>query len=346
MTAPARRVPMRYMQLLLHSLHDWGLDPAAVLAEAGLDAHELEARDAMLTQQEVDRLLHSAMRLSGRDDLGFELGQRIKMNSHDLLGYGLMSCPDMDAFFRMASRHYHLIIETWTMRYHRWPAGAEVVYTPLVALSESSMRFYLEAMTLAHQNQMALTLGEHLQAYDFHISMSAPPHVARYQALAPARFHFNPGAAPGLRVIMPAALLDRPLPLVNLDVMQDIDARCTALGRTPPRGELGWAAYILMTLREARGTQVTLEDIARRVNVSARTIDRHLKKEGQGFRELSDKLRFERACDLLCVPGATIAEVAAQLGFSDAANFSRAFKRVHGMSPGEYQRSVASLAPA
>ena len=332
---------MRYMQLLLHCLRDWGLEPAQVLTDAGLQDHQWESRDAMLTQDEVERLLRAASAASGRDDLGFALGQRIKMNSHDLLGYGLMSCPDMDHFFRMASRHYHLIIETWTMRYHRWPAGAEVSYTPLVALSPDSMRFYLEAMAIAHQNQLSLMLGEHLQPYDFHLAMPTPAHLARYQELAPARFHFNSGAAPGLRVIMPAAMLERPLPLANLDVMHDIDARCNALGRTPPRGEVGWAAYILMALREARGTQVTLEDIARRVNVSARTIDRHLKREGQGFRALSDRMRFERACDMLGTPGGSITDVALQLGFSNAANFSRAFKRVRGMSPGEYQRSVA-----
>lgn len=340
MTAPERRVPMRYMQLLLQCLQEWGLEPGRVLAEAGLQAEYLEARDVLLTQAEVDSLLQVAGRISGRSDLGFELGRRVKMNSHDLLGYGLMSAPDMDGFFRMASRHYHLIIETWTMHYHRWPAGAEVVYTPLVGLSKDSMQFYLEAIALAHQNQMALTLGEHLQPYDFYLSMEAPAHAARYATLAPARFHFQAGAAPGMRVIMPAAMLERPLPLSNPDVMRDIDARCTAIGRTPPRGGVGWSAYIMMALREAQGTHVTLEDIARRVNVSARTIDRQLKKEGQGFRELSDRVRFERASTLLCAPGSTIAETAARLGFSDAANFSRAFKRVRGMSPGEYQRSV------
>ena len=75
-----------------------------------------------------------------------------------------------------------------------------------------------------------------------------------------------------------------------------------------------------------------------------RTIDRHLKKEGLGFRELSDKVRFERACEMLYTQGATITDVALKLGFSDTANFSRAFRRVIGTSPGEYQRSALQLA--
>lgn len=338
----SRRMPVRYVLLLLQSLQDMGVERGRLLAMAKLDPQSLEARDAMLSHDEVERLMLAATQASGRSDIAFEFGRRIKMNSHDLLGYGLISCPNMDGFLRMASRHYHLMTETWTLRYHRWPEGGEAVYTPLVALSSVTLPFYLEALAMAQQVQMELMLGKHHLPYDFHLSMAAPVHVERYRALAPARFHFNPAAAPGLRVIMPAALLDQPLPLANDDVMRDIDARCTALGRTPPRSDVGWPAYIMAALRETQGAQVTLEDIARRVNVSARTIDRHLKKEGIGFRELSDKVRFERACDLLCMPGSSVTEVAAQLGFSDAANFSRAFKRVLGMSPGEYQRNSTS----
>jgi AraC-like DNA-binding protein len=342
MAHSSRRLPARYVLLLLQCLRDLGVDPVRVLALANIDPASLEERQAMVSHDQVERLMRAATQASGRSDIAFESGRRIKMNSHDLLGYGLLSCPTVDEYLRMASRHYHLLTETWTMRYHRWPEGGEAVYTPLVALSSVTLPFYLETLAMAQQVQMELLLGRHALPYDFYLSMAEPAHIARYRALAPARFHFQPQSPPSLRVIMPAALLDQSLPLTNLDVMRDIDARCTALGRTPPRSDVGWPAYIMMALREAQGIQVTLEDIARRVNVSARTIDRHLKKEGTGFRELSDKVRFERACDLLCQPASSITEVAAQLGFSDAANFSRAFKRVHGMSPGEYQRSAGS----
>jgi AraC-like DNA-binding protein len=93
-----------------------------------------------------------------------------------------------------------------------------------------------------------------------------------------------------------------------------------------------------MMLREAQGELVTLDDLARRINISTRTIDRYLKKENLQFRDLSQQVRFERARELLAEPGATVAQVALSLGFSDAANFSRAFRRVMGVSPSAYQR--------
>ena len=343
MNHPARRVPVRYFLLLRDFLQGLGVDTQRILDMAEIDAALFSNRDGMLTSAEVDRFLLAATKLTGRDDLGFELGRRIKMNSHDILGYGLISCPNIDEYLRMASKHYHLMTETWTMNYRRWYSGGECVYTPTVALPPHSMRFYLETLAVTHHNQLQLVLGRDLRAYDIYLSMPEPSYVQRYLALAPARFHFVESAMPGIRVLMSAELLDTPVALGDVEVMRQIDERCSALGQKPPRGEVGWVDYVMMVLREARGEQATLEDIAKRVKVSARTIDRHLKKEGLGFRELSDKVRFERACELLCRENASITEVALQLGFSDTANFSRAFRRVMGVSPGEYQRSTSLI---
>lgn len=342
MAVAPRRVPVRYLLLLSEVLRASGVEMARVLERAGIGNGRLDKRDNQMTAPEVDAFILAATQLTGRNDLGFELGRRVKMNSHDLLGYGLMSCPDMDAFLRMTCRHYHLMVETWAVRYSRGPQWGEMVYTPLVAQPPASMRFFLEALAVAHQNQMQLILGPELSAYDIHVSMPAPEHVRRYEALFPARFHFHSRAMPGVRVVMPVALLDTPLALGDVDVMRQIDERCQALGQRPPRAETGWTDYVTMVLRETRGAQVTLEDIARKVHVSARTIDRHLKQEGSGFRELSDQVRFGWACEMLRAPGGTITEVALQLGFSDTANFARAFRRVMGTSPGEYQRGAPS----
>ncbi len=338
--SPSRRVPARYLQLLMQCLQEFGVDRAQVLARAQLEPQRLQGRDAMVSHPEVDRLIRAAARTSGRPDLAFEFGQRIRLNAHDLLGYGLMCCPSLDGFLRMASRHYHLMVETWTLRYHRWPQAGEAVYAPLLALSPLGLQFYLETLAMAHHQQMQQLLGTAPYACDYFLSMPPPAHVQRYRALAGARFHFQAGGPPCLRVLMPAAVLDHPLPLANEDVMRDIDQRCAALGRVVPPGRQGWASYILAVLRQAQGAPPTLEDMARRARVSARTLERYLHKDGLGYRALADKVRFERACELLCQPGSSVAEVAHTLGFSDAANFSRAFKRVLGSTPGQYQRST------
>ena len=336
---PERRVPIRYFLVLREILAQCGVELEPVLAQARIAAERFTQPEATLTASEVDALVQALEQVSGRQDLGFELGRRIKMNSHDLLGYGLMSCANMEQFLRMTARHYHLMTETWRLAFRPGPQFGEAIYTPAVAMPAQSLRFYMEALALAHYSQLDLMLGSRVQSYDIEMSMPEPAHVKRYAALAPARVHFveNQGI-PGLRVRMPNEMLHMPLPLGNAEVARQIDERCQALGQRPDRADVDWREFVTMVLRDGSGKIVTLEEVAQRVNVSARTIDRHLKREGLGFRQLADQVRFEIACELLSGAGAKVSNVALQLGFSDTANFSRAFKRVVGVSPSDYQQ--------
>lgn len=342
MSIYSRKVSVRYLQIFCEVLESFDINPLDVLRHAGLDSEMPFRLDAKWVHADVERFVSAAIALSGRSDLGFEMGLRTKMNSHDVLGYGLISCPTMDDFWRLASRHYHLLTETWTLKYYRWNNAGEAVYTPLVAMSPGTLHFQLEFLAVAHHNQQQLTLGQDHTLSDFYLAMPPPPHAQRYRSLAPSRFHFIDGLAPSLRVLMPSSMLELPLPLANERVMQEIDERCQALGRKPPRSDIGWSSYILMTLRESHGESLTLEDIARRVDVSTRTIDRNLQKEGTSFRALSDKVRFETACELLLKPGVSVSEVAARLGFSEISNFSRSFKRVVGITPSQYMSRLHS----
>jgi AraC-like DNA-binding protein len=341
-STPIRRLPTRYFALLVKALVAQGVDTSRLLSMAGLDEDHFYTRDGTLTPIEVDAFINAVNRLTGREDLGFELGVLIKMNSHDLLGYGMLSCRNLHHVICLASRHYHLMTETFTLRYHRRPGSpGEAVYTPAIAMPEATLRFCLEALALAHYNQVRLLLGAAVPTYDIYMSMSEPGHVHRYHALAPAQFHFCPHELPGVRVVMGADLLDEPLPLRDDQVVSQVDERCSALGSRPAPSRFGWGEYVEMVLRSADGEQVTLEDLARRLNISARTIDRHLKAENVGFRELSEKVRFDLACEMMRIPGATVGQVALKLGFSDTANFSRAFRRVVGVTPTEYLHSGA-----
>ena len=338
-----RRVPVRYLVLLRDWLFTQGVDTAALHRMAGIDPARFDQRDATLEPLEMESFIASARRLTGRSDLGFELGRLIKMTSHDLLGFGMLSCRNIDEVLRLVVRHYHLMTETFTLRYERDPSGTGVaVYAPAMAMPLEMLRFYLEALAIAHDNQIRLMLGGAGGVCDVYIAMPPPAHIARYHRLAPTRFHFDEGALPGVRVVMHATILDHALPLADARVVEDVDRRCHALGQRRPGTSQDWVEYLRMVLRQSEGEAPTLENIAQLNHVSARTIDRYLRRENMSFRELSHEVRLERACRLLEDPAQTVAQIALRLGFSDSANFSRAFRRTIGMTPSEYRQRARS----
>ena len=82
----------------------------------------------------------------------------------------------------------------------------------------------------------------------------------------------------------------------------------------------------------------TLPETARALGISTRTMQRQLKEEGTTYAEVLDALRREMAAGLLHNHTLAIYEVAFLLGYSEPSTFYRAFRRWHGMSPGDYRR--------
>jgi AraC-like DNA-binding protein len=77
---------------------------------------------------------------------------------------------------------------------------------------------------------------------------------------------------------------------------------------------------------------------ARDLGMSERSLRRHLAAEGTSFRDLVQSAREASADRLLRESSSTIKEIAASLGFVDAAAFNHAFKRWKGLSPAKYRR--------
>lgn len=130
--------------------------------------------------------------------------------------------------------------------------------------------------------------------------------------------------------------------MADESVVRRTEAQCEAL--SPKAARINeWGDLITMMLRESENLQLNLDDVARSMSITARTINRYLAKEDLSFREISQRVRFERACELLDLGELNVSQIALGLGFNDVANFSRAFRRYKGVSPTGYLASRAAL---
>ncbi len=84
---------------------------------------------------------------------------------------------------------------------------------------------------------------------------------------------------------------------------------------------------------------LSLDLIARRVASSRRQLQRVYAEVGNTtFREHLTGVRMDRAAEMLARRGVTVREVANRVGYRQAAQFAKAFRLHHGMSPSEYRR--------
>jgi AraC-like DNA-binding protein len=168
-----------------------------------------------------------------------------------------------------------------------------------------------------------------------HVRHRAPAHAAVYQEIFGARVVF---AADYNAMVVDPSFLEQPLvPAprhVTSVLTQFADDQLADLART--QSMRGRVEVVLRTLMSSG--EVRIERVARVLAMSRQTLYRRLRSEGTTFEAVLDGARRARALELLSRERVTIGEVAALVGFSDAAAFSRAFKRWTGRAPAEARR--------
>src|SRR3954447_7962832 len=91
-------------------------------------------------------------------------------------------------------------------------------------------------------------------------------------------------------------------------------------------------------------TDVSLDDIARRVASSRRQLQRaYAEVGGTTFREHLTRLRMQRAAELLARRNLTVREVARRVGYRQPAQFAKAFRRYQGQAPSAFRSTGARM---
>jgi AraC family transcriptional regulator len=92
-------------------------------------------------------------------------------------------------------------------------------------------------------------------------------------------------------------------------------------------------------IEEHIGERISLDELAVQAGVSRFHFARQFRlSTGESAMGYLRRMRIERSKSILQTRDATIAEVAARLGFSDQSHFTRIFGRLVGVSPGSFAR--------
>jgi len=88
----------------------------------------------------------------------------------------------------------------------------------------------------------------------------------------------------------------------------------------------------------------TIDRVARKLQLSERTLHRRLKETGTTYSALLDQCRLRLAKQLLGATDAKMYEIAEATGYRDPSSFSRAFFRWTGHTPKQYRKQQRASA--
>ncbi|MFW6197660.1 MAG: AraC family transcriptional regulator [Myxococcota bacterium] len=329
----------------VHALHmaelleRWDVPAARLYAGLDLPERVLSEPDGRIPLSTVEKLVERARALSGEPALGLHLGLQMRISAHGDLGFAAMTAPTVREALDVAVRFTPLRTTALGLRLHEQNDVAALVVEERASFGTARDVVLLSLIVGIWQIGNALT-GRELRG-DVDLAIEEPDYMRRFAGFAPGTIRFG---RPNNQIVFERSVLDLPLIMADRASQRVAREQCEraleALGR---EGELLTRVRVLIP-REDGGVR-TLPEVAARVHMSERTLKRRLTDHGTTFSRLVDEHRRDAAMLLLRSPDLSIEEIADRTGYSDAANFTRAFRRWTGVSPRAFRRSALGVAP-
>lgn len=335
-------VPAFHLAALVRHLRAQGHACDEVLQAHRLSAAALDLPDARIPRELMAAVLLQLMARLGREDLGFEMGLRTDLLSHPLMGRLLHTARTLgDGLQRMAP-YMPLLTPSFRMHCERHDDALVMDWRPVRPMPYDMARVALETVLVSAHRASRQLFPSRAVPMRARVSWAPPPHARRYASLPDFDITFQASEAHvGAWLILPADVAAMALPRANARVWSDTHAACTRQLQQLEAMQ-AWTDWISHILDVVEDHQPSQDELAALMGISVRTLARHLEAEGTSFRPLALQIRHRRACELLGSP-ASVSEIARILGYSDSANFSRAFKAQAAVSPQGWRDAHASL---
>lgn len=319
---------------ILCALRHRGVSVERLLAAADLPPRVMSGPEALIPATSGLRLLAAAARETDVPNFGFTTGERTSLSAYGVFGRLLRTEPTVGGALAAAVRYGGMLTSvgsTWLRSREdrvEFCLADRTGCDPGDPAWQQMTQFAVGVMLAV----VRLGAGPHWRPRDVHFQTDAVAALRDADALSGARIAFRQSAN---MIAVPKELLATPIPpLPASSVSRDAIDLWVASG--PARDFVGSVRQAIETL--AYGDEhPTLGRTATFVGMSTRTLQRRLRAHGASHEQLVAACRFETASAVLQQSHTRILDLALDLGYSDHANFTRAFRRWAGCSPREYR---------
>lgn len=275
----------------------------------------------------------NAIRLLDDRHLPYRAGTSIHLSTYGMYGFAILCCPDFRKAMDFARQYHALATPMTTIDFEEEAGLAAWTIEPKVEAATNSQlyRFITEMQIGIHISLMRDIMGPSFapdeiclgypEAEDFGLPADQLGCSIRFASLAN-------------RIVFRSIWLDQPANLGNRTTYPTIVALCDDL-LDDLELRTGIAGEIRALLLRDIANPPTFTAIAKLLDANERSLRRQLRQQGLSFRDLLDELRAQIALKYLRTTKLANEEIALALGFSDAANFRRAFRRWTNRVPSE-----------
>jgi AraC-like DNA-binding protein len=326
------QVSILMVRALVGVIERAGASRAEFLSAAGIDAQLIEDRDARLPVVEYLKAIDAAILVSGDPALGLHLGEQSSSVMFDVLGPLAERAATLRQCVETISRYSRLIAEGHDPQLVEAGELASIRFAALRG-EFAAVRLTAEFALVGLVRMLEQFVDGAARSTKVCFAYEAPSYVAEYQRIFEGAEHFG---QPFTGVEFPAAWLETAQLYQSPDLYALLKTEADRnLGRLERVAALSDRIKLILASRSPRELP-TIDEMARALDMSARSVRRRLLAEGKSYGALVERCRVHAAKRMLEQPRASIQDTAYALGFAAPAAFHRAFKRWTGMTPKQY----------
>lgn len=331
--------PLAIVEVMLNFAQQRGLSAEHCLLGTGIEVDREDAEERLITREQELRLVENLV-LAWPDAgvAGFELGLQYNMATFGAWGFAIRTSRTLKEAVRFALRYLPLSTAYCRVELDEREDPLALVFDgseiPLITREFLVLRDMATALNLLRELSFSGS-----QVCGFELAFSGPAGFRSLVQKLGFSVRFNAGRN---ALFLAKADADKPLSTFDAHLTRILEDQCRLqLGR---RRTVGLTGEVRALLLGPMGLVASLEDVAEALAMSVRSLRRRLDQEGTSFRQLVETERKQLAEQLLANSQMTLDELAIHLGYSDTASFTRAFRRWHGQSPGQFRRAVLPAA--
>jgi AraC-like DNA-binding protein len=304
-----------------------------ILGNVNLTVDEVHSPKSRISLAELMTACKNAIRLSSDPHLPYRIGTSIHISAYGMYGFAILCCPDFRRAMAFAELYHALAAPLATIEFTEEDGTASWIIEPdaRAATDPQLYRFITEMQIGIHLSLMRDIMGAAFTPDQISVAYPGARDFGLPADQIGCRLSF---ASPTNQIVFRSAWLDRAANLGNKTTYPAVVALCDNL-LNDLKSRIGIAGEIRALLLRNIAHPPTLTAIAKLLDVSDRSLRRQLGEQGISFRGLLDELRMQIALKYLRTTRLANEDIALALGFSDAANFRRAFRRWTNKSPSE-----------
>ena len=309
-----------------------GFNNIECLKGSGISLEHLEQSDQGISLQQEFAFYRRLLELTQDPQLGLKLGKAYRLENYGMLGYAILSAQTLGEALKIAKDFGPLSFSHFELDFVIDNKLARIIMRRNKALDEILMTLYEDRDCSAIINGSILALGKPFPILGIELMHQKPADATEYERTFKCPVAFRNTQ---MSIEFSADILSIPMPLRDAETSEYCRLQCQQLLEKISHQQ-SLSEQIKAVLTSKVSGFPTLTEISKTLDVPERSIRRKLSEEGYKFQELLNEARFERAKTLLKTD-LNLNDISQQLAYSEAGNFSHAFKHWSGVSPKEYR---------